>query len=91
MRVPKWSRFGVFGCVVVILIVAAFYAGKASSQRQLMEARGDATNAREALARAREELERTKSQYEDMLKWERIRLGEEADKWERDKRVQGYR
>jgi hypothetical protein len=89
MGIPRWSRFGAFGCVVVILIVAAFYAGRASSQRQLMEARGDATSLREALARAHEELERTKAQYEKTLKWERIRLGEEADKWERDKRVQG--
>ena len=90
MRIAKWLRFGAFACVAVTLIVVAFYAGRASLQYELIKARGDATSAREALARAREEIERTKAQYEKTLKWERIRLGEEADKWERDRRMQGY-
>lgn len=49
MRLSKSLRFGEFVCLVVILIVVAFYAGRVSSQRELMKARGDVANVQNAL------------------------------------------
>jgi predicted nuclease with TOPRIM domain len=96
MHPARHSRIAAFGCLVLILVVAAFFAGKTWSRSELMKARDDAVKARRELIEVREELQhefleayeelrRTKERSES-LGGEQIRMGEEADKLERAKR-----